>query len=129
MSIHQEVVVNANPARVYEVLMTASLFSRMTGGAPAEIVATPGAAFSKFGGMILGRQLELQAGQRIVQAWRAKTWEEGAWSIVRFELRAEGSGTRIVFDHLAYPEGQRDHLAAGWEQNYWAPLRKLLAEG
>jgi uncharacterized protein YndB with AHSA1/START domain len=125
--IHQEVVVaSAPPARVYEVLTTASDFSRMSGGAPTEIDARPGGSFSCFGGMILGRNVECVPGERLVQAWRAKTWEEGVYSIARFELRAEGGGTRVVLDHTGFPEGQGEHLDAGWHSNYWQPLLAVL---
>ena len=53
----------------------------------------------------------------------------GVYSIVRFELRKEGTGTRLVFDHTGFPVGQAEHLAAGWKGNYWEPLEKFLASG
>jgi uncharacterized protein YndB with AHSA1/START domain len=124
--IHQEIVVKAPPARVYEVLTDAALFSKMTGGAPTDIDPKPGGVFSCFGGMITGRNIECVAGERLVQAWRAKPWEAGAYSIVRFTLRSEEGGTRVVLDHAAYPEGQGDHLDKGWHANYWEPLIKLF---
>ena len=126
-AIHQEVTFNARPQQVYAALTDAAQFSKMTGGAPAEIKPEAGGVFSCFGGMIEGRNLELIPNQRIVQAWRAKMWDAGVYSIVRFELNAEGSGTRIVFDHSGFPEDQGDHLAAGWKSNYWEPLEKYLA--
>ena len=64
--------------------------------------------------------------ERVVQAWRAKTWEPGLYSIVRFELRAEGTGTRVSLEHSAYPDAQREHLSAGWKTNYLEPMRRLF---
>jgi activator of HSP90 ATPase len=125
-SIHQEVTLPAGPQRVYEALTQSERFSAMT-GAPADIEAKDGGRFSCFGGMITGRNVELVSGQRVVQAWRARNWEPGVYSMARFELKPEGQGTRLVFDHTSYPEGQGEHLAAGWEANYWAPLRKSLS--
>ena len=127
MSIHQELVVSASPTRVFDVLTRGADFSKMCGGAPAEIDATDGGAFSLFGGMIHGRNIECVAGTRVVQAWRPKTWPAGLYSLVRFELSAEGSGTRITLDHVGYPEEQGEHLSAGWKTNYMEPLRKLFA--
>src|SRR5262245_28303730 len=124
--IHQEIHVEAPPSRIYEVLTNAEQFSKMTGGAPAEIDATAGGAFSCFGGMSTGRNVECAPGERLVQAWRAKPWEAGVYSIVRFELKQEGKGTRVVLDHSSYPAGQGEHLGKGWHANYWEPLRKLL---
>ena len=95
-------------------------------GAPAQIDARDGGAFSCFGGMITGRNVELVPGQRVVQAWRAGNWDAGVYSIVRFELRPEGQGTRLVFDHTGYPEAMGSHLEAGWEANYWAHMRDSL---
>jgi hypothetical protein len=55
------------------------------------------------------------------------TWNPGIYSIAKFELAADGYGTRMVFDHTGFPNGQGEHLAAGWKANYWEPLEKYLA--
>ena len=86
-----------------------------------------GGAFSLFGGYVTGRQLELMPDERIVQAWRAGSWGPGLYSIARFELKEEGSGTKIIFDHRGFPDGTAQHLAEGWHGNYWEPLAKYLA--
>jgi activator of HSP90 ATPase len=125
-SIHQELVFETTPARIYELLTDAHKFSKMSGGAPAEIDPKAGGAFSCFGGMILGRNVECVPGERMVQAWRVKLWEPGVYSLVRFELRPEGTGTRVILDHAGFPDGQAEHLGKGWYANYWEPLRKVL---
>ena len=124
--IQQEITLPLAPQRIYDALTDAKQFSAMAGGAPTEIDARDGGAFSCFGGMIIGRQLEGVPGQRLVQAWRVKGWEPGRFSIARFELAAEGTGTRVTFEHVGFPEGQAEHLAKGWHANYWEPLRKLV---
>ncbi|HEY2509792.1 MAG TPA: SRPBCC domain-containing protein, partial [Polyangiaceae bacterium] len=91
-------------------------------GAPATGGSTEGAPFSVFGGHITGRHVELVPGKRVVQAWRAKTWPEGLYSIARFELEAKGAGTRLVFDHEGFPADMQEHLAKGWHSNYWDKL-------
>ena len=126
-SIHQEVVFPASPGRIYQVLLDSDQFSVLSGGAPAEISADAGGTFSCFGGMVSGRNVELIPDQRIVQAWRAQTWEKGVYSIAKFELCSEGSKTRVVFDHSGFPPEQQEHLEGGWHRNYWEPLRKHLA--
>src|SRR5882672_3082893 len=122
-NIHQEITLPAAPARVYAALVDTKEFAALT-GAPASGDSTAGAAFSLFGGHITGRQVELIPGQRVVQAWRAKTWPEGLYSIVRFELAPEGKGTKLVFDHTGFPEEMKEHLANGWQSNYWDKLGK-----
>lgn len=117
-TIHQEVTFAASPAKVYEALVNAKTFGEVT-GAPASGDSTEGGAFSAFGGHVTGRHVELVRDKRVVQAWRAKTWPEGVYSIVRFELHSDGAGTKLSFDHEGFPEDQADHLAKGWKANYW----------
>jgi activator of HSP90 ATPase len=125
-SIHQEITLPAAPQRVYDALLQSAHFSKMT-GAPAQIDASEGGSFSCFGGMILGRNVELVPGRLVVQAWRAGNWPPGVYSIARFELQPDGAATRLVFDHAGFPAGDSAHLESGWEANYWKPLRESLA--
>jgi activator of HSP90 ATPase len=140
-AIHQEPVFKASRKRVYEALTEASQFAKVvelsaamksggmkTGAAPVAISREAGGAFSAFGGYITGRQVELLANERIVQVWRAGSWDPGSYSIARFVLVESGSGTKIVFDHTGFPKGQAEHLAEGWRGNYWEPLAKFLGE-
>ncbi|HEY3593907.1 MAG TPA: SRPBCC family protein [Polyangiaceae bacterium] len=120
-NIHQEVTFRAPPARIYQALVDSVRFGELT-GAPASGDSTAGASFSVFGGHITGRHIELVPDKRVVQAWRAKTWPEGLYSIVRFELVADGAGTKLVFDHAGFPADMREHLSMGWHSNYWEKL-------
>src|SRR6478672_10427884 len=125
ITIHQEIEFSASPQQLYEALLESKQFTEFS-GRPAEINREVGGAFSLFKGHIIGRNVELIPNERIVQAWRVVTWPEGAYSIVRFELKSQGSGTHLVFDHIGFPESLQDHLAAGWEENYWSLLKKYF---
>jgi activator of HSP90 ATPase len=126
-SLHQEINLQANPQRVYEALLDSSQFSTFS-GEPAAIGREEGNAFSMFGGMIVGRNIELVPGQRIVQAWRPTHWPPGIYSIVRFELKAQGAQTAFILDHTGFPEGEFAHLNYGWGKKYWEPLQKYLVK-
>ena len=138
-SIHQETVLKASRNRVYEALTDAKQFNEVTKivaarepaisleKSPTVISPDVGGAFSLFGGIILGRHVELVPNTRIVQAWRVSYWNPGAYSIARFELVEQGAGTKIVFDHTGFPKGDAEHLASGWKAHYWEPLAKFLA--
>jgi uncharacterized protein YndB with AHSA1/START domain len=140
-AIHQEVVFNVAPKRVYEALTDAKQFSKVvmlsaavqtgmaSGGKPVEVSPDAGGAFSAFGGYITGRHIELVPNERIVQAWRASGWEPGQYSIAKFVLSEQGSGTKLVFDHTGFPEGKAPHLAEGWRTNYWEPMAKYFGQG
>ncbi|MFZ0761768.1 MAG: SRPBCC domain-containing protein [Candidatus Sulfotelmatobacter sp.] len=137
-SIHQEAVFKASRNRVYEALTDAKQFDKITQlsgvmqamhlpDKPAEISREVGGAFTLFGGYITGRHVELVPNQRIVQAWRAGRWPPGIYSIAKFDLVGQGSGTKIVFDHTGFPRGEAEGLASGWKAHYWEPMQKLLA--
>ena len=138
-SIHQEPTFKASPSQVYEALTNAAQFDKVaklsaamqSGMAPAskptQVDPVPGGAFSLLGGYVIGRNIELIRNKRIVQAWRPGSWPSGVYSIVKFELVARGSGTKIIFDRAGFPPGTGQHLAEGWHENYWNPLARFLA--
>ena len=133
ITIHQEATFKVSPQRVYETLLSSKQFSGCTKksfdmftATSATIDATVGGAFSVFDGHIIGRILELVPNKRIVEAWRVVDWPAGVYSIARFELKAEGPGTKLIFDHIGFPEGLKEHLATGWQQHYWDALTKYF---
>lgn len=136
-AIHQEPVFQASPARVYQALTDARQFDKVVqlsgalqsmslGSKPTEISPQAGGMFTLFGGHIVGRHIELTPNRRIVQAWRVVDWKPGVYSIAKFESTAQGSSTKILFDHTGFPQGDGENLAAGWTAHYWEPLGKYL---
>jgi activator of HSP90 ATPase len=137
-SIHQEPEFKASRKRVYTALTDPKQFDKIVelsgvlqamhlGSKPSQISPVVGGPFALFGGFITGRHLELIPDERIVQAWRAGDWPDGIYSIARFELVSQGTGTKIVFDHTGFPKSEAESLASGWKAHYWEPLAKLLA--
>ena len=100
LPICYEVDLPAAPQRVYQVLTDAKQFSACT-GAPADISADVGGAFSIFDGHIIGRHLDMVPGKRLVQAWRVVDWPPGV----------------ALSDVLVAPSGRADGAvgaAPGW---------------
>jgi activator of HSP90 ATPase len=139
-AIHQERVFKAGRQRVYEALTVEGRFDKiiqLSGVMKADVMAKmqkptklsphAGGSFALFGGYIIGRQIELVPNELIVQAWRVLKWARGTYSIARFELTDQGGSTKLVFDHKAFPKGQAENLASGWQEHYWDPLTKYLA--
>jgi activator of HSP90 ATPase len=124
--LHQEVVIDATPHRVYEALLDEKQFAALTKSS-ATIDRHEGGTFSTFGGIIIGRNIELVPDKRVVQAWKPKYWPAGVYSLVKFELVAADGGTKIVLDHTGFPEGAFAGLDSGWPQRYWEPMKKFLA--
>jgi uncharacterized protein YndB with AHSA1/START domain len=128
----------ASRKRVFQALTDAKQFDKVIqlgaaiktmslGNKPTEISRDAGGTFTLFGGYVTGRHIELLPDERIVQAWRAGSWDPGVYSIAHFELTEQDSGTKLVFNHTGFPKGRGEHLATGWKINYWEPLEKFLA--
>ena len=139
-AIHQERRLKASRQRVYDALTVSAQFDKviqLSGVMQSPYMASmqsatqigqeEGSPFTLFGGYIVGRQLELLPMERIVQAWRVGNWPRGIYSMARFELIADGLGTKVTFDHTGFPSGEGQHLAAGWQEHYWAPLEQFLS--
>ena len=139
-AIHQEVAFKAPRGRVFTLLTDAHEFQKVVAlsGAvasgkvkaniPAEIGREAGAAFSIFGGFVGGRIIELVPDVRLVQAWRPQDWPPGVYSVVKFELVDQGTGTLLIFDQTGFPASDAQQLAQGWKMNYWQPMAKVLAQ-
>jgi len=139
-AIHQEVSFKAPPGRVYALLTGEREFQKvvvLSGAAQsgkikptiaARIGREAGAPFAIFGGFIVGRNIELVADTRLVQAWRPQNWPAGVYSIVKFELSGQGAGTLLKFDHTGFPVSDAETLAQGWNLNYWQPMATVLAQ-
>src|SRR5580704_11999742 len=126
ITIHQSAYFKVAPEQVYKTLLSSTEFSACTkksfdmfSASSAKIDPVVGGTFSLFDGHIIGRILELVPNQRIVEAWRVVDWPAGVYSIARFDISAEGSGTRVIFEHVGFPEGLKEHLSEGWQQHYW----------
>jgi activator of HSP90 ATPase len=137
-AIHQEPVFKATPVRIDDALTDAQQFQKveLLGRAmkssdlaanAAQISREPGGSSAIFGAFIVGRQLELVPNKRIVQAWRETSWNPGVYSIAKFELTEQGSGTKLIFDHTGFPASAGEHLAAGWKSHYWDALEEFLS--
>jgi activator of HSP90 ATPase len=125
-ALHQEIELPAAPARVESALLDSQQFTAFT-GLPATIDPHEGGALRLFGGLVVGRNIELVPGQRIVQAWRPTHWDPGVFSIVKFEFHPHAAGTTLNLDHTGFPAGEYAHLTSGWYEHYWNPLKKYLA--
>ena len=128
MKIKQEITIKSTAKDIFEALTNSKKFTEMS-GVPAEIDAKEGGKFTCFGGMISGQTIEMEPSQLLVQVWRVKNWDKGVYSLIKFELEeVNDSSTKLLFEHLGFPDDQKTHLESGWFDNYWNPL-KIYLEG
>ena len=128
-TITQSVTLPGRPAAVYAALMNEKKHRAFTGAA-AKIDARVGGRFTCYDDYIDGVTVELVANKLIVQAWHAKSWPKGFYSLVTFALAPAGPGkTRLRFTHLGVPTRDFKAKSAGWRTHYWEPLQRYLAGG
>ena len=125
ITIHQEIDLNASPQKVYEALLDSKQFTEFSGRA-AEINRDVGGAFS----LIRRTHYRAKRGAGSKQKNRAGLAHRrlAGRGVFDRKVRVEGAGngTHIVFDHIGFPEGLHEHLAQGWEENYWSLLKKYF---
>lgn len=126
-SIELTVSLPARPEEIYTAWLSSRGHTEMTGG-PAQTSADPGAAFTAWGPYIRGRNLALDEGRRIVQAWRTLDFPADAPdSQVEVELVPEGEGTRLRLRHSNIPAGQGARYEGGWQERYFTPMARYFA--
>jgi activator of HSP90 ATPase len=126
-NIKQTVTFNAKPDEVYELLMDSKKHSAITGGA-AKMSRKPKGKFTVFDGYCHGYNIELEEGERIIQAWHFAEdgWPDEHFSICSFLFEKSPKGTKLTFNQTGIPEQKATALADGWKQYYWAPMKQYL---
>jgi uncharacterized protein YndB with AHSA1/START domain len=126
-TISQSVTLPGRPAAVFAALMDEKQHSAFTGDI-AKIDPRIGGTFTCYGGYIAGVTVELIPAKAIVQAWRAKGWPPGHYSLVTFALApARGGRTKLGFTQLGVPARDFKAKSDGWRSHYWEPLKRHLA--
>ena len=78
------------------------------------------------GGVLNGKNLDLVADKKIVQAWRANDWPEGHFSTAIFLLEESDGQTKLDFTQAGVPSDRFDSISDGWRTYYWEPITKAL---
>ena len=122
-------VIPASPAEVYEAWLDSIAHAEMTGGGEAVMSDEVGAEISALGGHITGRNLELVAPERIVQAWRTDEFDdETEESIVTILLQVTEDGTLLTLEHSNVPDQYKSYKEGGWQSNYFEPMIAYFSE-
>jgi activator of HSP90 ATPase len=126
--IEQKVFFKATPQEIYDALLDPKKHADFT-GSPATTSAKKGAKFTAWGGYIIGKNLELVKGKRIVQEWKTTEWPDG-YPVSRLELTltTRNGGTELEMLHLKVPAEQLADYSSGWKTSYWDPLKEYLAK-
>jgi uncharacterized protein YndB with AHSA1/START domain len=122
-------VIPASPAEVYDAWLDSIAHAEMTGGGEAVMSDEVGAEISALDGHITGRNLELVAPERIVQAWRTDEFDdETEDSIVTILLQVTEDGTLLTLEHSNVPDQYKSYEEGGWQSNYFEPMIAYFSE-
>ncbi len=119
-------VIPASPEVVYAAWLNSESHSKMTGG-QAEVSAIVGGVFQAWDGYIQGKNLELEAGRRILQAWRTVEFEASdPNSFVEISFQPSALGTEIIIRHTNLPPHGTQY-EQGWIDSYFSPMQEYFA--
>jgi uncharacterized protein YndB with AHSA1/START domain len=129
-SFQLEMVVAAEPQRVFSTWMDSREHAAFTGGGEAVVEPWAGGRFIAWDGYIHGILLGVDEGRRIVQTWRtAEFAPESRDSRVVVEFEAARGGTRVVVRHSDLPPSHLKRYEKGWMEHYLKPLARYFAKG
>jgi len=125
--IEQEIMFDAEPTVLYELLMNQDKHAEIT-GSNVEMNNKVGGEFSVFDGYCTGHNIELIENQKIVQAWNfvEDGWPEEHYSICTFLFEAVGNKTKLKFTQTGIPAHKKEELEQGWNDFYWQPIKEYL---
>jgi activator of HSP90 ATPase len=115
----------AGPETVY-LGLTNPLTIQLWTGEPAEMSTEPGSEFSLWDGSIVGKNLEFEAGKKIVQQWYFG--EQAEPSIVTIRLHPSAEGTSVELRHTNIPDGDYEDIVEGWNTSYFGALQEFYDE-
>ncbi len=113
---------------IYRTLTERELLSAFTGGS-AESDAKPGGKFSLFGGQVVGSFVQLVPDKRIRQKWRFKTWPDGHYSDVTFDVDQKEENTLVTLTQTGVPITDLERTKDGWERYYWTSIKRTFGFG
>ena len=129
-SFELEMIVAAEPQRVFSAWLDAKEHAAFTGGGEAIVEPWSGGRFTAWEGYIHGILLGVDPGKRIVQTWRTSEFPpEYRDSRVVVEFEAARGGTRVRIRHGELPPSQVKKYEKGWMEHYLKPLARYFAKG
>jgi activator of HSP90 ATPase len=118
-------IINAQPEELYVALTNPATIQLWTGG-KAEMSTEPGSEFSLWDESIVGQNLELEEGKKIVQEWYFGDQEE--MSVVTIKLHPHKHGTSVELKHTNIPDSEYEDIIDGWDNTYFASLEEFYGE-
>jgi uncharacterized protein YndB with AHSA1/START domain len=118
-------IIPRSPQEVYDAWLDSKQHSKMT-GSKAKVSAKVGEEFSAWDGYISGKNLELEPGKRIVQAWRTTEFaDDDEDSQIEIIFKPAKEGTKLILRHTKLPP-HGEIYEQGWVDSYFDPMKKYF---
>jgi activator of HSP90 ATPase len=114
---------SASPADVYNALTNPVMIEIWT-GEHAEMNTEPGSEFSLWDGAIVGKNIEFDQNNKIIQHWY---FGEDIHSVVTIKLHPHNEGTNLEVYQTNIPDDAYENIVEGWEEDYIGNLKELFA--
>lgn len=122
------VTLPASPQKIYDAWLNSREHSRFTGGRATASSRING-KFTAWDGYISGKNITLQNGKKIVQAWRTTEFPPGAPdSVLEVRLAKKTAGkTTLTLTQSNIPKGQGKLYESGWKEYYFEPMKEYFS--
>jgi activator of HSP90 ATPase len=115
--------IKATPPEVYAALTNPFSIELWT-GEDAVMTTKAGDEFSLFNGDIVGRNLQFEPDNKLIQEWFFGDQEEP--SIVTLTLTPDKYFTKVELLHTNIPDEAFDEINAGWDDSYFGSLKEFF---
>jgi len=114
------VTLPVSPEELYEAWLTGKTHAAFT-GAKATASKKAGGKFTAWDGYISGKNLLLEPGKCIMQAWRTTEFRDDAPdSLLKISFEKTKAGTKLTLKHANIPDEQGPAYKQGWKEFYFA---------
>jgi len=117
--------INTSPDILYSALTNAATI-QLWSGAIAVMEPVEGTEFSLWEDSIVGKNITLVPGKKIVQEWYFG--EQPEPSIVTILLHEMKNGTSVELRHSNIPDDDYENITTGWTENYFGSLMDFYRE-
>jgi hypothetical protein len=117
--------INTSPDILYSALTNAATI-QLWSGAIAVMEPVEGTEFSLWEDSIVGKNITLVPGKKIVQEWYFG--EQPEPSIVTILLHELKNGTSVELRHSNIPDDDYENITTGWTENYFGSLMDFYRE-
>jgi uncharacterized protein YndB with AHSA1/START domain len=122
-TLHKTFRINAPITRVWQALTDPKYIAKW-GAGPAKMHTTTGTAFTLWGGDIWGKNIMVDAPNKLAQEWYAGAWETP--SILTLALHEKAGATIITLLHSNIPDHEAADIDEGWTAYYFGPMKAFL---